>query len=646
MGFVVRRVIDLPCPKCGAIIDPGELAIGAPVRCGKCGEQTTVPAQFDHFLVYEKMGKGGFGRVFRARDLRLEREVAIKVLVGDEGEDDEETALKLIKEARTLATLNHPNIVRIYELGEYEKQHFIVMELLNGGSADTWIDIDKPPSERRTLRLGRSVADALRAAQRVRLVHMDVKPGNILFDRDGHARLIDFGTAMVQRKAERKKDGIVGTPYYIAPEVARGKSPDFRSDMYSLGASLFHILTGRPPFQGKSAKEAIRKRFEAPAPPVIEYRPEVNNATAEVIDRMLAFKRQDRFKDYDELIKAFDDALQALKAARKPRPDESDYVDEDSGPDIAHDPLAELGDAVHAPAGAAAVAAAPPRASAPHVPGRPTPAAGSRPASRYAAQTRRTRKSNPMVLIFGIVLLALIGIGVLIVRQVTGGNPHSAPVRPTPTPQATPRNGGGATATTPAPSPISIVSHANDGMLNDAGVATAVSTNTPDWARVGVGGPPDKRHRTAYVYFFALPTLGKDVSRLDDADLRIEYSAKQGNPDFNAAVYAAGMLTEPNVASATYGDGPAAAGTAVQDDFITPATRVGEVRLSDKGRKALAAYINDQYDADGKPTKPWLAIRINPSTTPSTDKVGGYRLRLSEDIGLGAASPELTLTFK
>ena len=245
------------------------------------------------------------GAVFRALDQALGRQVALKVMQKSVASDPALFA-QFTREARSAATLSHPNIVQIYSLGEEKGQPFIVMELLSGGRLDQMIGEGKKLDEDFVLRIGAEVVEALRAAHTVGLIHDDIKPENILFDDKKKAKVVDFGLARFRGLGpETGQNEIWGTPYYIAPEKIKRQAPDFRSDMYSLGGTLFHALAGRPPFEGESAIEVVKARLKEPAPDIRQFRPDVRPETAGLLSRMLEMDPARRFGSYEELRKVF-----------------------------------------------------------------------------------------------------------------------------------------------------------------------------------------------------------------------------------------------------------------------------------------------------------------------------------------------------
>ena len=245
------------------------------------------------------------GIVYRALDEALGRQVALKVMLKSVAAIP---ALfdQFTREARSAAALSHPNIVQIYSLGEEKGQPFIVMELLLGGRFDQMIGQGRKLEEGFVLKTGAEVVEALRAAHAVGLIHDDIKPENILFDDNKTAKVADFGLARFRGLGpETGANEIWGTPYYIAPEKIKRQAPDFRSDMYSLGGTLFHALAGRPPFEGETAVEVIKARLKEPAPDIRQFRPEIRPETAALLARMLEADPAKRFSSYDELRQAF-----------------------------------------------------------------------------------------------------------------------------------------------------------------------------------------------------------------------------------------------------------------------------------------------------------------------------------------------------
>ena len=312
---------NINCHQCGAPIDlTGQTAFGH-VECPRCEAISIVPVHYGHFLLLNALGIGGMGTVYKAVDLQLNRYVAIKILrkkVATNPIFIEDFA----REARAAAASSHPNVAQVYAFGECEGQCYLAMELLSRGSLDDRISkLGKLP-EREVLELGLQVAAGLQAAHARGLLHRDIKPGNILYNSEGVPKIVDFGLSHARNRANRadgQPDVIWGTPYYIAPEKLRGDTEDLRSDIYSLGATLFHALADRPLSDPRTANLGAAKRATPLADSLKTYAPTVHESTTRVIARMLAKNPAERFESYDALIQAFHEALAALKADEKKR---------------------------------------------------------------------------------------------------------------------------------------------------------------------------------------------------------------------------------------------------------------------------------------------------------------------------------------
>ena len=227
----------------------------------------TTPGTFGengNFLLERQLGDGGMGGVYMGRDKMLDRPVAVKVMLKEYGEDAEFVE-KFKKEAQAAARLIHPNIAQIYSYGICDGMPYIAMELVSGGSLhQLMLNTPGKTDVTRVMKICEQVAQALRCAADQGLVHGDVKPENVLLDYNGNAKLVDFGLAAMQKDT----DEIWGTPYYISPEKVRKEPIDFKADMYSLGATLYHALTGVAPFEGEDSIAVVKKRFDgAPVKP-------------------------------------------------------------------------------------------------------------------------------------------------------------------------------------------------------------------------------------------------------------------------------------------------------------------------------------------------------------------------------------------
>jgi len=290
-----------PCTSCGSLLDVTGAPMFAGRTCPVCGEQINVRRQFAHYELIKVLGQGGQGTVYCAVDQNLNRQVALKILRIDQGGNP--TFVKLFEhEAKITASINHPNVVRVYSFGTVEDRVYLAMELVDGGTFDDLLEKLGRVPEARVLQIGIQVAQGLKAGFEKGLIHRDVKPGNILLTSDGSAKVVDFGLAVFHEQEAAQTGDIWGTPYYLSPERLNREQEDFRSDIYSLGASLFHAIAGRPPFEAEDASHVALKHLRTQAVSLQTFAPGVSNATAYVINRTLCKNRDERPTSYDEFI--------------------------------------------------------------------------------------------------------------------------------------------------------------------------------------------------------------------------------------------------------------------------------------------------------------------------------------------------------
>ena len=264
------------------------------------------------FTVGPLLGQGGFAVVFRARDHVLDRDVAVKVL-DVAGAPSPTLSQRFVREAQTIARLEHPNIVPIYEVGQPGDLLYIMMRCVDGPSLRQLLASNRRLSLADAARVARAVADALAYAHSVGVVHRDIKPDNILLDKRGHVMVTDFGIAKAAQAATAAQlttEGmIIGTPQYMSPEQAAGDTVDGRSDVYSLGIVLYQMLTGAPPFDGDSSAKIIAQQLTAAPPDIRRARPDVTPELVVVLDRMLAKDPASRFQTAGEVSRALVGAL-------------------------------------------------------------------------------------------------------------------------------------------------------------------------------------------------------------------------------------------------------------------------------------------------------------------------------------------------
>ncbi len=263
------------------------------------------------YKIEATLGRGGMAVVYKARQVRLNRLVALKVMHGDLAARDENFSERFLREARIAASLNHPNITHVYDVNKFEDCHYIAMEYVSGGDLGErvkhYIDFDQ------LVQMMEQVADALDYAHNKGFLHRDVKPANILFRDSGDALVADFGIAKAMSSNTEMTDvgEVLGTPVYMSPEQSRGKDVDGRSDLYSLAVIIFQILTGKPPYSGDTSLAIAIKHISEPIPsmpvPLKEVQPFINQGMAK--------DRNQRFSSGAELIAELKRCMARIKPA-------------------------------------------------------------------------------------------------------------------------------------------------------------------------------------------------------------------------------------------------------------------------------------------------------------------------------------------
>ena len=281
------------------------------------------------YQIIELLGRGGMGEVYRAHDRRLGRDVALKVLPADVA-DRPARLERFEREARTVAGLNHPNVVTLFSVEEHDGIRFLTMELVEGRTLDALTPADGLPVDR-VIEIGAAVADALVAAHAQGLVHRDLKPANVMVTDDGRVKVLDFGLAKLAdpdsgtgddatRVMELTREGaIVGTVPYMSPEQLRGLPVDARSDVFSLGVVLYEITTGRRPFRGASDVDVMSAILKDATPSISDSRADVPGHLESIVARCLAQEPGDRYPS----ARAVRDAL------REERHDTTEKADDD-----------------------------------------------------------------------------------------------------------------------------------------------------------------------------------------------------------------------------------------------------------------------------------------------------------------------------
>lgn len=287
--------------------------------------QVGVDARLGPFHLRRMLGAGGMGTIYEALDTNLNRIVAVKVLKTEIAEN-EAFLRDFAREAEITASINHPNVVQVYQFGREGDVYYLVMELMPYGSLDDRM-MQGPLGEVDTLEVGIQAARGLQEAHARGLLHRDVKPGNILFGENGAVKLVDFGLSLPVDEAQALRGEVWGTPYYVAPEKLDQKGEDLRSDIYSLGGTLFHSIAGRPPFDAETASLVAWKHLKSQMVSLKAFAPHVTAETAYVINRCLERDPEFRYQSYPDLVDALEAARKsAIESPRVRKPEELDVT--------------------------------------------------------------------------------------------------------------------------------------------------------------------------------------------------------------------------------------------------------------------------------------------------------------------------------
>ena len=279
--------------------------------CKKCGHPVMIPIMLRNFELRGIIASGGMGTVYTAHDVKLEREVALKMMKREMAADPE-IMQAFYREARAGASLNHTNIIHVYSFDELEGQPYLVMELADQGSLDGRIEHEGRVPELDVLDVGIKMASALAAALKHNLLHRDIKPGNILYNIDGEPKLIDFGLVRAAENSNTYEEHVWGTVYYVAPEKIQRKGEDFRSDMYSLGGTLYHALTGHVPFEAPTVEDVVAAQVHTPLTPPNQVAPDITELTSNALQITMAKNPLDRYRSYEDLRMALEEARSFL----------------------------------------------------------------------------------------------------------------------------------------------------------------------------------------------------------------------------------------------------------------------------------------------------------------------------------------------
>lgn len=267
----------------------------------------------DRYELIKKIGSGGMGNVYQARDNRLDRIVAVKILKS-EFNDDENFVRKFRRESLAAASISHPNIVSIYDVGVDEidggKFYYIVMEYVDGPTLKEFIREHGPLSEKQAVNYTIQIAEALKIAHKNNIVHRDIKSQNIMITSDNRVKVTDFGIArMAGNTTMTVTNAVMGSVHYFSPEQARGQKVDFRSDIYSMGIVLYEMLTGDVPFDSENPVSVALMHVQNPMPRPSEINQEVSPQLDQIVLKMTSKKPQDRFNTVDDIISSLKGVL-------------------------------------------------------------------------------------------------------------------------------------------------------------------------------------------------------------------------------------------------------------------------------------------------------------------------------------------------
>lgn len=356
---------------------PAAAPVAKPAATAKPAGAEKKLSQLGDFKLIKKLGQGGMGEVYLAHQVSLDRQVALKIMAKQIASKPGFVE-RFYREARTMAKLDHPNIVRGYAVGEDQGFHFVAMELIDGKSMQDWLDQLRKLTVGDALHVAIKAADALQHAHDLGLIHRDIKPDNMLVTSKGVLKVSDLGLAkQVDEDNSMTQSGTgLGTPYYMPPEQARNaKHVDHRSDIYALGSTIYHMLSGQYPFKAESTLELILAKEKGQFVPIRRHNPDVPDRLSLIIDKMMAKDPQHRYQNCAALIRD----LEALGMAS----DTLSFI-----PNAAPSGAATLG---RSRSGAGS--SAPPTA----LPPAPTRAAASAPAAAGPAASRGPgdRSANP-----------------------------------------------------------------------------------------------------------------------------------------------------------------------------------------------------------------------------------------------------------
>ncbi len=286
-------------------------------------EDLLLGSRLGGYEIERLIGRGAMGSVYRARQISLDRAVAIKLLIPYLASQPELLA-RFFREAKAAASINHPNLVQVYDFGEADGTYFYVMELIEGLSLGEYLRRGETFGEAECVGIGRQAMAALGAAHKSGIIHRDVKPDNLMLSKSGQIKLSDLGLARVidleTEKSLTMTGMSIGTPFYISPEQVRGeRDTDHRTDFYGLGATLFHLATGQVPFEGETSAVVMARHLHDPVPWARDVNPAISDGFSAFLHRMMAKSASDRPASHEEVLAELDQC-ESGQAVPTPRP--------------------------------------------------------------------------------------------------------------------------------------------------------------------------------------------------------------------------------------------------------------------------------------------------------------------------------------
>ena len=321
--------IEFTCPQCGIEIEADDVVGGSKAQCPKCHGTVLIPrtgiqpgTTVGSYRIECKLGAGGMGEVWLAQHATMQRAVALKIL-SPAMTVDPEFVKRFMHEVQTTAKLEHPNIVTAFDAGHDGDIHYLAVSYVDGEEVDELLQEQGVMPEEDALLIARGVAEALEYAwDKFRMIHRDIKPANIMLTSDGVPKLMDMGISksMAEDVQLTMTGYIVGTPHYMSPEQARGETDiDFRADVYALGATLYHMVTGTRPFRGTTVMAVLTRQITEPLESPRKRNPDVSEGCAALIEAMMAKDPRDRPGSWGEVVRDIDRALDGkMPVSRRP----------------------------------------------------------------------------------------------------------------------------------------------------------------------------------------------------------------------------------------------------------------------------------------------------------------------------------------